>query len=190
MGGGTRTDHARRLSDAINFGFRHGLSNRTSFAHRRDLARCPVRRDAECPGKSDCHLARRDLAHPSTAGETLARRQRRYLDTGWRRLCLAALKRARGPWTRLWHGRPAAPARRAGGCGPTPDHSPVTHLFFFIAPSPRAHLDLLGRLVRTVAQEALRDAVQEDASDWQVFAAVAAMDRTISESQKLAEGKP
>ncbi|MGO8701154.1 MAG: PTS sugar transporter subunit IIA [Limisphaerales bacterium] len=74
--------------------------------------------------------------------------------------------------------------------GPTPDHSPVTHLFFFIAPSPRAHLDLLGRLVRTVAQEALRDAVQEDASDGQVFAAVAAMDRTISESQKLAEGKP
>jgi PTS system nitrogen regulatory IIA component len=74
--------------------------------------------------------------------------------------------------------------------GPAPDHAPVTRLFFFIAPSPRAHLDLLGRLVRALAQEGLRDAVLKDASDEQIFTTMATADRAISDSQKLAEGKP
>ena len=34
------------------------------------------------------------------------------------------------------------------------DHLPVTRLFFFIAPSPRAHLDLLGRLSRDLSSAA------------------------------------
>ena len=38
-----------------------------------------------------------------------------------------------------------------------PDDVPVTRLFFFIAPSPRAHLDLLGRLSRVLARGPLRE---------------------------------
>ena len=37
---------------------------------------------------------------------------------------------------------------------PPPDGVPVTRLFFFIAPSPRAHLDLLGRLSRCLVARA------------------------------------
>jgi PTS system nitrogen regulatory IIA component len=95
----------------------------------------------------------------------------------------AALGRDSGTVSLLLLREPLAEA------GPAPDHSPVTHLFFFIAPSPRAHLDLLGRLVRTVAQETLRDVVQKSADDGQILASVAAIDRTISDSQKLAEEK-
>jgi nitrogen PTS system EIIA component len=59
---------------------------------------------------------------------------------------------------------------------PAPDDVPVTRMFFFIAPSPRAHLDLLGRLTRVVAQGNLRELVVKGASDAEIFAAAAAMD--------------
>jgi PTS system nitrogen regulatory IIA component len=63
---------------------------------------------------------------------------------------------------------------------PLPRHGtdgvPVTRLFFFIAPSPRAHLDLLGRLSRLLAGGPLRVLVAEGAKDEEIFAAVASAD--------------
>jgi PTS system nitrogen regulatory IIA component len=59
---------------------------------------------------------------------------------------------------------------------PTPDEVPVTRMFFFIAPSPRAHLDLLGRLTKVVSQGKLRELVVNSASDADIFAAAAIAD--------------
>lgn len=57
-----------------------------------------------------------------------------------------------------------------------PDGVPVTRLFFFIAPSPRAHLDLLGRLSRALRRGPLREAVLQGVSDSELFLAAAASD--------------
>ncbi|NOS71840.1 MAG: PTS transporter subunit EIIA [Verrucomicrobia bacterium] len=57
-----------------------------------------------------------------------------------------------------------------------PDGVPVTRLLFFIAPSPRAHLDLLGRLSRLLARGPLRDLLTKGAKDEEIFAAVASSD--------------
>jgi len=57
---------------------------------------------------------------------------------------------------------------------PAPDGVPVTRLFFFIAPSPRAHLDLLGRLGRSLSRGPLRDLVLKGAKDEEIFQALAA----------------
>ena len=59
---------------------------------------------------------------------------------------------------------------------PPLDGTPVTRLLFFIAPSPRAHLDLLGRLTRFVARGPLLALLEAGASDDQIFAAAAAAD--------------
>lgn len=59
---------------------------------------------------------------------------------------------------------------------PCPDHTPVTRLIFFIAPSPRAHLDLLGRLSRVLVRGPLRDLIVRGVADGEIFAAVAAAD--------------
>lgn len=59
---------------------------------------------------------------------------------------------------------------------PTPDDVPVTRLFFFIAPSPRAHLDLLGRLTRLLVKNGLRELIIQGASDAEIFSTVAAAD--------------
>ena len=42
------------------------------------------------------------------------------------------------------------------------DGVPITRLFFFIAPSPRAHLDLLGRLSRNLGAGLLRELLLEE----------------------------
>ncbi len=57
---------------------------------------------------------------------------------------------------------------------PPPDDVPVTRLFFFIAPSPRAHLDLLGRLSRLLGRGVLRELVLQGAPDEEIFKAIAA----------------
>lgn len=72
--------------------------------------------------------------------------------------------------------------------GATPDNLPVTRMFFFIAPSPRAHLDLLGRLTRALAQGNLRELVKNAASDVELFAAVAAADAATTNGNKPANG--
>jgi PTS system nitrogen regulatory IIA component len=53
----------------------------------------------------------------------------------------------------------------------------ITRLFFFIAPSPRAHLDLLGRLSRLLKGGPLRDLLAKGAKDEEIFAAIAAADK-------------
>ena len=59
---------------------------------------------------------------------------------------------------------------------PLPDTIPITRLFFFIAPSPRAHLDVLGRLCRILTRERLRDLIVQEAPDEEIFKEVAAAD--------------
>jgi nitrogen PTS system EIIA component len=54
-----------------------------------------------------------------------------------------------------------------------PDGVAVTRLFFFIPPSPRAHLDTLARLSRAVTQGPLRGLVERGAPDEEIFQALA-----------------
>jgi nitrogen PTS system EIIA component len=61
---------------------------------------------------------------------------------------------------------------------PAPDGVPITRLFFFIAPSPRAHLDLLGRLSRMLSRGPLRELVTRGAGDEDIYFAVDAADIT------------
>lgn len=56
------------------------------------------------------------------------------------------------------------------------DAVPVTRLFFFIAPSPRAHLDLLGRLGRLLSRGPARGLILGNAPDEAIFQAVAESD--------------
>jgi PTS system nitrogen regulatory IIA component len=68
--------------------------------------------------------------------------------------------------------------------GRAPDNVPVTRLFFFVASSPRAHLELLGRLTRTLAHGRLRDVVLKGASDPEILVAAAAADGVVSTGNK------
>ena len=54
-----------------------------------------------------------------------------------------------------------------------PDEQPVTRLLFFIAPSPRAHLELLAQLSAALARGGLRRLVLDAAPDADLFAALA-----------------
>jgi PTS system nitrogen regulatory IIA component len=56
------------------------------------------------------------------------------------------------------------------------DDVPVTRLFFFIAPSPRAHLELLSQLSSALTRGGLRQVVQKDSPDETIFAALAAIE--------------
>jgi PTS system nitrogen regulatory IIA component len=68
---------------------------------------------------------------------------------------------------------------------PCPDEAPVTRLVFFIAPSPRAHLDLLGRLSRILVRGPLRELIVRGAEDEEILQAVTAADETaVSEVAK------
>lgn len=60
--------------------------------------------------------------------------------------------------------------------GPSPDDVPVTSLMFFIAPSPRAHLDVLGRLSRLLSRGPFRELLMHRADDAAIHAAVLAAD--------------
>ena len=59
-----------------------------------------------------------------------------------------------------------------------PDGVPINRLCFFIAPSPRAHLDLLGRLSRSLARGPLRELILKGATDEEIFAAVTSADES------------
>jgi len=59
---------------------------------------------------------------------------------------------------------------------PVGDDVPVSKLLFFIAPSPRAHLDLIARLTRMVARGPLRELLARDANDEEMFHAFDAFD--------------
>jgi nitrogen PTS system EIIA component len=58
-----------------------------------------------------------------------------------------------------------------------PDGVPITKLVFFIAPSPRAHLELLAQLSTTLTRGGLKNLVLAGATDAEIFAAVAAAER-------------
>lgn len=63
---------------------------------------------------------------------------------------------------------------------PQADAIPITRLFFFIAPSPRAHLDILGRLSRSLARGKLRELVVRGAPDEEILKAAANADKMAS----------
>ncbi|MFZ5496637.1 MAG: PTS sugar transporter subunit IIA [Verrucomicrobiota bacterium] len=60
------------------------------------------------------------------------------------------------------------------------DGVPVTRLLFFIAPSPRAHLDLLGRLSRALKREDWRATISAGAGDADIYLAAAACDEAAA----------
>jgi len=72
---------------------------------------------------------------------------------------------------------------------PPVDGVPVRRLFFFIAPSPRGHLDLLARLSRSLVQGPLRELVEKGAPDEEIFQAVEAADAGAADAPKP-EAKP
>lgn len=56
---------------------------------------------------------------------------------------------------------------------PPMDGVPVTRLLFFVPPSPRAHLDILGRLARVLADPSLGNLIASGAGDEEIFRAIA-----------------
>ena len=72
---------------------------------------------------------------------------------------------------------------------PPTDGVPVRRLFFFIAPSPRGHLDLLARLSRSLVPGPLRELVEKSAPDEAIFQAVEAADAGAADAPKP-EAKP
>jgi PTS system nitrogen regulatory IIA component len=70
---------------------------------------------------------------------------------------------------------------------PVPDGGSVTRLFFFIPPSPRAHLDTLALLSRAVAKGPLRLLLEQAASDEQLVNALMAFDRSSAPDYKREE---
>ena len=59
---------------------------------------------------------------------------------------------------------------------PPADGVAVTRMFFFVPPSPRAHLEMLGRLSRALSKGPLRGLVEAGASDEAIIGAVGAGD--------------
>lgn len=70
-----------------------------------------------------------------------------------------------------------------------PDGVPVTRLFFFIAPSQRAHLDLLGRFGRVLTQGRARELLANAARDEEIFDAFAAIDAGSGEESGEESGE-
>lgn len=64
---------------------------------------------------------------------------------------------------------------------PAPDEQPVTRLLFFVAPSPRAHLEILAQLSAALTRGNLRGRIAGNAADDEIFAAVAAESRLNKE---------
>jgi nitrogen PTS system EIIA component len=60
------------------------------------------------------------------------------------------------------------------------DDVPVTRLLFFIAPSPRAHLDLIGRLSRLLVRGSFHELLAAGTSDEDIFQVVAAIDASAA----------
>lgn len=75
---------------------------------------------------------------------------------------------------------------REGWSMPEPrvDDIPVTRLLFFIAPSPRAHLDMIGRLSRLLSHGALQELLAKGGSDEEIFHLADADDMATSSARK------
>jgi PTS system nitrogen regulatory IIA component len=61
-----------------------------------------------------------------------------------------------------------------------PDGVPVSRLLFFIAPSPRVHLDILGQLCRILDRGTLCELVRQGATDQEIFIALAGADASVT----------
>jgi PTS system nitrogen regulatory IIA component len=61
---------------------------------------------------------------------------------------------------------------------PAPDEQPITRLLFFVAPSPRAHLEMLAQLSTALSRGKLRKPIIDGVPDDEIFAAVAAAENT------------
>jgi PTS system nitrogen regulatory IIA component len=59
---------------------------------------------------------------------------------------------------------------------PTPDGLPVRRMVFFIAPSARAHLDLLARFGRALMNGSVREQLERGGSDEDIFRIFEALD--------------
>ena len=64
------------------------------------------------------------------------------------------------------------------------DDVPVTRLLFFIAPSPRAHLDMVGRISRLLSGLALREALDKGATDEDIYQVIDAADTAAAAPRK------
>jgi PTS system nitrogen regulatory IIA component len=53
-----------------------------------------------------------------------------------------------------------------------PDEIPVRRLIFFLAPSPRGHLEILARLSRSLSHGGLEPRLREEMSDGEIFKAI------------------
>jgi len=56
------------------------------------------------------------------------------------------------------------------------DEVPINRLLFFIAPSPRAHLEMVGRISRLLSAKSLRDALDAGATDDVIYEVITAAD--------------
>ncbi len=65
-----------------------------------------------------------------------------------------------------------------------PDAQRINRLLFFIAPSPRLHLDLLARLSRSLLREPLRERILKAAPDAEILEAVDALDASFAVGSK------
>lgn len=57
---------------------------------------------------------------------------------------------------------------------PAPDEHPITRLLFFVAPSPRAHLEMLAQLSTALSRGNLRKPIIDGAPAGEIFTAIAA----------------
>ena len=69
---------------------------------------------------------------------------------------------------------------------PAPDEQPITRLLFFVAPSPRAHLEILAQLSTALSRGNLRKLIADGTQDEEIFAALAAAEN----SNQKASGAP
>jgi len=76
------------------------------------------------------------------------------------------------------------------GTEPPPDTVAITRLLFFIAPSPRSHLELLARLSSTLSNPELRKLVLDAAPDDELFRAVNRLDELAVPRAEGAMPKP
>jgi PTS system nitrogen regulatory IIA component len=60
------------------------------------------------------------------------------------------------------------------------DGVPITRLLFFIAPSPRAHLELLAQLSTALTRGRLRDLLLNSAADAEIFGALSVAEATTA----------
>jgi len=67
---------------------------------------------------------------------------------------------------------------------PSPDDVPITRLLFFVAPSPRAHLELLSLLSSALLRGGLQKPVVEGAPDEAIFQALIAAETAGQSREK------